>query len=171
MQPKVLLIPAALCAATTAVWLAASDEPEAGAPSAQPEHVQQAQAPAPPASVAPSQPAVAPASAGREEVARWVTESASDDARTRIAAIIALARAPKAVALPALHRTFEGSSADEQQIALSSLYTIAIEQGDDDGRIRDAIRGAIYHGGDDNVSGNAQALLEDIEAAIAAQGR
>lgn len=111
------------------------------------------------------------AGAGNDDAARWVVESRSEDPQTRAAAIVALARAPKSVALPALRRILDGPSSDEQQIALSSLHTIAIEQGDHDGRIRDTIRGAIYHGGDESVSQNAQALLEDIEAAVAAQVR
>lgn len=106
-----------------------------------------------------------------DDAERWAIRAASDDPRTRATAIAALAHAPKTVAVPALNRVVEaGHTADEQQIALSSLYTIAIEQGDDDERVRHAIRRAIYHGSDDSVSENAQALLEDIEAAVADSG-
>lgn len=58
----------------------------------------------------------------------------------------------------------------DRQIALRSLHTLAVQQGDADGRIRDVLRQAIYHGDDEGVSQSAQALLEDIEVASAEAG-
>lgn len=104
------------------------------------------------------------------DVARWIADVESPDPRSRANAIAALAKAPKEEAVPVLSHVLEtGEPQVDRHIALRSLHAIALEQGDDDGGIRQALRGAIYHGDDDSVSENAQALLDDIEAAIAEQ--
>lgn len=108
-----------------------------------------------------------PAEQATTDVSRWIADTRSDDARTRAAAIQALASAPQAQALPALARVLEsGDPQIDRQIALRSLHTLALNEGDSEGRIRDTIRHAVYHSDDEAVAQNAQALLEDIEAAL-----
>jgi len=103
-----------------------------------------------------------------DSVARWIDDTRSTDPKTRAAAIAALAEAPKAQALPALSRVLESGEAQvDRQIALRSLYTLALNDGDEGGAIRDAMRHAIYHSDDEGVAQSAQALLEDIEVAFA----
>jgi HEAT repeat protein len=102
-----------------------------------------------------------------EDVERWITNTQSNDAKTRAAAIEALANAPKARAIPALERVLEsGEPQVDRQIALRSLHLLALNNGDDNGAIRDVIRHAMYHSDDENVTQSAQAFLEDIEAAL-----
>jgi HEAT repeat protein len=103
-----------------------------------------------------------------DDVARWIADTQSNDAKTRAAAIEALANAPKAKAIPALERVLEsGEPQVDRQIALQSLHKLALIDGDSTGQIRDVIRQAIYHSDDEGVTQSAQALLEDIEAALA----
>lgn len=103
-----------------------------------------------------------------ERFDRWIADTTSPDARTRAAAIAALAEAPKAKAVPALEQVLDvGEPEIDRQIALRSLHTLALRQGDDDGRIRDVMRGVVYHGDDEGSSASAQAFLEDIEAEFA----
>lgn len=110
----------------------------------------------------------APDKAAPNNVEQWVADSRSDDAKTRAAAIAALAGAPKAQAVPALVYVVEsGEPQVDRQIALLSLRTLAVNDGDSDGAIRDVIRKAMYHTDDDGVMQSAQALLEDIEAEFA----
>jgi HEAT repeat protein len=105
---------------------------------------------------------------GVEQIARWIADTRSNDPGTRAAAIAALANAPKAQAVPALERVLEsGEPQVDRQIALRSLHALALNDGDHDNAIRDVIRRAMYHSDDENVTQTAQALLEDIEAAIA----
>jgi len=105
--------------------------------------------------------AAAPTSA---DVARWIADADGGDAGRRAAAIRALAGAPKADALPVLRRILvNGEPQVDRPLALRSLRDLALEQGDDDGAIRDAVRQAIYHGDDLAPAGEAQEVLEIIE--------
>jgi hypothetical protein len=106
------------------------------------------------------------------DVERWIVDTRSNDAQVRAAAIAALANAPKAQALPALGRVLEsGEPQVDRQIALQSLHTLALNDGDDNGNIRDVIRHAMYHSDDESVTQSAQALLEDIETALDARAQ
>lgn len=110
-----------------------------------------------------------PEAVSTETLAQWILDTRSADERKRIAAIVALAQAPKAEAVPALQRVLEnGEHERDRQIALRSLHTLAIQQGDDDQRIRDTFRTAIYHGDDEGVAQSAQGYLEDVEQVLAA---
>lgn len=101
-------------------------------------------------------------------IARWIADTQSTDAKTRAAAIVALAAAPKAQAVPALKRVLEvGEPQVDRQIAVRSLHVLALQQADDDGAIRDVLRDAVYHGDDEGVTQSAQAVLEDIETEFA----
>jgi HEAT repeat protein len=103
-----------------------------------------------------------------EVIAQWISDTQSADARTRAAAIAALAQAPKAQAVPALERVLESGEPEvDRQIALRSLHSLAMQDGDPDGSIRDAMRRAMYHGDDEGVTQTAQDLLDDNEAEIA----
>lgn len=109
--------------------------------------------------------------ASAETLAQWIADANSDDSKARAAAIIALAGAPKSQAVPVLDRILQvGESQVDRQIALRSLHTLAVQQGDADGKIRDVLRRAIYHGDDEGASQSAQAVLEDIEVAFADAG-
>jgi hypothetical protein len=102
------------------------------------------------------------------DVERWIVDTQSNDAKARAVAIAALANAPKVRAMPALERVLEsGEPQVDRQIALQSLHTLALSDGDENGRIRDAMRHAMYHSDDEGVTQSAQAFLEDIEAALA----
>jgi hypothetical protein len=104
------------------------------------------------------------------DVERWITDSRSNDARARAAAIESLAKAPKAQAIPALERVLEsGEPLVDRHIALRSLHVLALNDGDDTGAIRDVIRHAMYHSDDEGVTQSAQSFLEDIEAVLAEQ--
>jgi HEAT repeat protein len=106
-----------------------------------------------------------PAEAPPPDVARLRADVDSPDPKIRAAAIAALARAPKSEAIPLLeHILAVGEPEVDRQIALRSLHAIALQQGDEDGRIRESLRAAMYHGDDERVSKSAQAFLEDIEA-------
>lgn len=102
-----------------------------------------------------------------DEVARSIADTRSNDAKTRASAIEALANAPRSQAIPALERVLEsGDPQVDRQMALRSLHVLALNEGDDDGAIREVVRHAMYHGDDENVTQSAQAVLEDIEAAL-----
>jgi len=117
----------------------------------------------------PSSPEAASTHAATPEIiAQWISDTQSADARTRAAAIAALAQAPKAQAVPALEHVLESGEPEvDRQIALRSLHSLAMLDGDHDGSIRDAMRRAMYHGDDEGVTQTAQDLLDDIEAEIA----
>ena len=102
--------------------------------------------------------------AARPEVAKLIAETQSGDPATRAAAISALAEVPKAVALPVLGRILtDGEPEVDRPRALRSLRDLALNQGDDDGAIRDAIRHAIYHGDDFTKVDEVQEALDVIE--------
>lgn len=97
-------------------------------------------------------------------VDRWIAEATGDDAKSRAAAIAALAGAPRAQALPVLRRVLNvGEPTVDRPLALRSLRTLALQQGDADGAIRNVLREAIYHGDDVDVTRDAQAMLADVE--------
>jgi hypothetical protein len=100
-------------------------------------------------------------------IAQAAADTTSPEARTRAVAIEALASAPKSQAIPVLERVLEtGEPQIDRQIALRSLHTLALQQGDADGAIRNVLRNAIYHGDDEGASQSAQAVLEDIEVVL-----
>jgi len=111
----------------------------------------------------------APAAASKS-TAQWIAETASGDASTRAAAIAALAEAPRAEALPVLSRLLtDGEPSVDRPLALTSLRELALNQGDADGAIRDAVRHVIYHGDDFTKVGDAQETLDIIEESLMRQ--
>lgn len=102
-----------------------------------------------------------------DAIAQWIKDTDSTNAQARAAAIAALADAPKAQAIPALKRVLEvGEPNVDRHIALRSLHSLALRDGDSNGQIRDVMRHAVYHGDDDGVTQTAQSLLDDIEAEL-----
>ena len=119
--------------------------------------------PAPPAQ------ASAPEVASAETVAQWAEDARGDDARKRAAAIAAMANVPKAQAVPVLQGVLtSGDREVDRPLALRTLRTLAERQGDEDGRIRDVLRQAIYHGDDDASTQAAQETLGQVESVLAA---
>jgi hypothetical protein len=57
----------------------------------------------------------------------------------------------------------------DRQIALRSLHQLALKDGDPDSTVRDAMRRAMYHSDDDEVTQSAQSLLDDIESDLASR--
>jgi hypothetical protein len=97
-------------------------------------------------------------------VAKLIADTASGDAATRAAAIAALAEAPRTEALPVLGRILtDGEPEVDRPLALRSLRDLALNQGDADGAIREAVRHAIYHGDDFTKADALQETLEIIE--------
>ena len=117
------------------------------------------------AAPAPASPASSPPT-----VDQWIADTASGDAPKRAAAIAALADAPRAQALPVLARILtDGQPLADRPLALQSLRDLALNQGDADGAIRDAVRHAIYHGDDFTKVDDAQETLDIIEESLQGQ--
>ena len=123
---------------------------------------------------APHEPTVAPVRVGKIEptsstpsaatVSQWIADTMSSDASKRSTAITALANAPKAEALPVLRRLLiDAEPQVDRPLALQSLRDLALNQGDADGAIRDAVRNAIYHGDDQTRKDDVQEVLDIIE--------
>jgi HEAT repeat protein len=112
--------------------------------------------------------AEAPAVHSRATIEKWIVDTTSPDPQTRADAIAALANAPKSEALPVLKNVLEtGEPEVDRQVALRSLHTLALRDGDPSGSIRDVLRSAQYHGGDESVSESAAALIEDLDSELA----
>jgi hypothetical protein len=102
--------------------------------------------------------------AAAKTTAQWIADTSSGDAATRATAIAALAEAPRAEALPVLGRILtDGEPLVDRSLALRSLRDLALNQGDPDGAIRDAVRHAIYHGDDLTRVADVQEVLDIIE--------
>jgi len=109
-------------------------------------------------------PAPTPSATSPQTVEQWIVDTTSGDAAKRAAAIAELAEAPRAKALPVLGRILtDGEPQVDRPLALRSLRDLALNQGDDDGAIRDAVRRAIYHGDDFTKVDDVQEVLDIIE--------
>jgi hypothetical protein len=109
---------------------------------------------------------VAPASSTptAATVLQWIADTMSGDAAKRATAIAALADAPKAQAVPVLRRLLTDAEPQvDRPLALRSLRDLALNQGDADGAIREAVRNAIYHGDDLTKADDVQEVLDIIE--------
>lgn len=99
-----------------------------------------------------------------ETIEKWLADAIGDDAKARAAAIVALATAPRAQAIPTLQKVLNrGDPQVDRPLALNSLRTLALQQGDADDSIRGVLRQAIYHGEDEAATRAAQAVLDDVE--------
>lgn len=106
----------------------------------------------------------APASA--DPVFALAADVSSQNFETRAAAIRALASAPPKQAISVLQEVLNsGDPGVDRMLALNSLREMALNHGDADNRIRDAIRYAIQHG-DAAFVQKADAVLNEIESAI-----
>jgi hypothetical protein len=111
-----------------------------------------------------------PAARTPDSVATLIADTSSGDAAKRANAITALASAPRNEAIPVLGRILtNGEPQVDRPLALSSLRDLALNQGDADGRIRDAVRYAIYHGDDQTKVDDVQDVLDIIEESQARQ--
>jgi len=105
-----------------------------------------------------------------KSTAQWIADTSSGDAATRAAAIMALAEAPRGDALPVLGRILESGEPNvDRSLALIALRDLALNQGDADGAVRDAIRHVIYHGDDFTRADDAQEALDVIEESLTPQ--
>jgi hypothetical protein len=99
-----------------------------------------------------------------DRVSQLVADSLGGDAGKRAEAIAGLAEAPRAEALPVLRRILtDGEPQVDRPLALRSLRDLALNQGDDDGAVREAVRNSIYHGDDFTKADDAQEVLDIIE--------
>jgi hypothetical protein len=99
-------------------------------------------------------------------VARLIEEAQGGDAGKRAVAIAALAQAPRDQALPALHRIVtNGEPLVDKPAALNSLRELALGQGDQDGKVREALREVLYHDDGQNppLQLAAQEALDVVE--------
>jgi hypothetical protein len=125
-----------------------------------------ATAPAAPV-IAPSATQVAVNVATADEIARWTADATGADAARRARAITTLAQAPVAQALPVLRRVLmNGEPVTDRPLALQSLRDLALNRGDPNSAIRNAIREAIYHGDDQTMAADAQEALDVIEEGL-----
>jgi len=105
-----------------------------------------------------------PPAPSQEIVARWIAAATGEDSQQRAAAITALAEAPQTQAVPVLSGVLtSGDPQVDRPLALRSLRTLALRQGDADGSIRTVLRQAIYHADEESLASGAQAVLDDIE--------
>jgi hypothetical protein len=102
-----------------------------------------------------------------KKIARWIAQTNDEDPAVRAAAIDALGNAPKSKALPVLLQVMRSGINEDRQLALDSLYTLALQQGDEDDAIRTALRLIIYDGDEEVIISGAQIALEDIEYGLA----
>jgi len=108
--------------------------------------------------------------ASTKSTAQWIADTSSGDATKRAAAIMALAEAPRGEALPVLGQILESGEPNvDRSLALISLRDLALNQGDADGAVRDAIRHVIYHGDDFTRVDDAQEALDVIEESLMPQ--
>ena len=129
-----------------------------------------AAAPKTPMSAPAASPASTSAATRPKTTAQWIADTSSGDAKARAAAITALAEAPRAEALPVLSRLLtDGEPEVDRPLALTSLRELALNQGDTDGAIRDAVRHVIYHGDDFTKVDDAQETLDIIEESLMPQ--
>lgn len=160
---------AATAALALAAWLSSARTVPAMPPpaAAGPVRAQEIAAP-PPAQETPdveqfAVQSAAPQPLTERQVAQLLVDAQSADGGTRAQALDDLAAAPEAQALPVLQKAINGGEPIDRQLALNSLRTLALRQGDGEGWIRDLLRQVIYDGGDEAVASGAQAALDDIE--------
>ena len=166
LRPSYLFTFAAFAVFGFAYWKYEAETPAAvGEAAAVQPRDPPAQAAASPVPYVSAPEAAAPVSA--EDVERWILESNGGDAAKRAAAITALAQAPVAQALPVLRRVLmNGEPAVDRPLALQSLRDLALNHGDPESAIRNAIREAIYHGDDQTMAADAQEALDVIEESL-----
>ena len=107
-----------------------------------------------------------PLPASADPVFALATDVSSQDPATREAAIRVLATAPPKQAISVLQEVLNsGEARVDRPLALASLREMALNHGDADSRIRDAIRYAIQHS-DAAFARQAQSALDEIENSL-----
>lgn len=104
-----------------------------------------------------------PVPASADPVFQLAADVSSQDTATRTAAISALATAPPKQAISVLQEVLSsGDPRGDRMLALHSLREMALNRGDPDNRIRDAIRYALQNG-DAAFVREAESVLSEIE--------
>jgi hypothetical protein len=137
-----------------------------GAPASEPGRGERASwaAPVPPSAAERTERRPSPAST--DPVFALASDVSSQSSETRAAAIKALATAPPMQAISVLQEVLNsGDPHRDRALALNSLREMALNHGDPDNRIRDAIRYAIQKG-DAAFVREADAVLSEIENEI-----
>jgi hypothetical protein len=98
-----------------------------------------------------------------ESIAKLIEDATEGEAGARADAIFALARAPAAQAIPVLHGIIVSGDVVNGHLALDSLRTMALDQRDSGGAIRNSLRFAVYHGTSDTIIQSAQEILDELE--------
>lgn len=100
-----------------------------------------------------------------EKLAKWIHETDDENAETRASAITALGTGPRPIVISTLRKVMEhGQTVPDRQLALQSLRKVALDQGDDDGAIRNAVRQVIYHASEQAMIGSARQVLNELES-------
>lgn len=102
----------------------------------------------------------------RRRLAKLITDVNAEDPEIRSAAIDALALEPKSGAAPVLQALLSARASEDRLLALSALHKLALNQGDDDGAIRNVVRLTVYESDDEELAKSAQAALEDLESGM-----
>ena len=90
----------------------------------------------------------------------------NEDVKKRVAAIEALALAPKSRALPVLEKALTLGSIEEKRASLRSISEIAVRQNDTDSSIRGFLSQVGYHYDLQEISSDIQTALNYIEKNI-----
>lgn len=144
----------------------ASDTPVTEAPAAASTRTALAPAPESVAHTAAAAPRAAVPALGDAELAKLAEASMVGPRDARLAAIQRLSQAPREQALPLLKRVLlNGEPETDRPAALQALRALALAQGDDDQRIRDAMREVVYHGDDEAFAAQAQETIDVISRA------
>jgi|GEM_PF-5715099 hypothetical protein len=102
-----------------------------------------------------------------DQVAKWMVEAFDPSPTVRAAAINGLATASSSAVVPTLQRVLiYGEPFIDRPLALNALRKLAMQQGDGDGGVRDAVRQAIYDGSDADIAQSAQVVLDEVEIAL-----
>lgn len=118
----------------------------------------------PPAVESPAASEPATAMGTEVDVDALLASAVGENPATRLAAIEALASAPRERTLPVLvHIAEQGAVEIERHAALGSLHSVAERQGDPDGAIHGLLRDLIHDGNDETVSGHASTMLEELD--------
>jgi hypothetical protein len=112
---------------------------------------------------APVTPDAATIKTGAAKISQLALDAKSDDADQRAAAIDQLALAPRTLAIPVLQGLLSATDEHDRQLVLNALHTLALDQGDADGAIREMLRLTIYDGDDARVADNALIILDSIQ--------
>jgi len=109
----------------------------------------------------------APGPVSSDALGKLIAGTTSSDPKARAAAIESLANLPKEQALPVLNGVLNsGEPKTDRPLALRSLRTLAMRQGDEDRVIRNLVLQTAYHSDDEDIARAAQDTYGEIESAL-----